>query len=335
MANDPKFARVSNTKNSLKKAVEEVSRDSREGEDQGEEIRLNKYISECGIASRRRADELINEGHVVVNGKKVYELGTKVRPLVDRITVSGKPIKPTTHKVYILFNKPKNVVTTMEDPEGRPAISDYFERLPVRVFPVGRLDWDSEGMILLTNDGEFAQKVNHPSEEILKTYMVKVSGHPSQDALDRLRRGVSIVGGGKVAAKGIERIRKGDSDKYDWIKIMISEGKNRQIRKMFEKIGFDVMKLQRVAIGRLRMPTALKRGEYLFLTYAGIEKIFQTDRDTDQEGAKKSGGGAKVSAKREARNDLSRTKGAAKPPRRGGGAPGRAAARARANRSSL
>ncbi|RYZ67206.1 MAG: rRNA pseudouridine synthase, partial [Proteobacteria bacterium] len=174
MANDPKFARVSNTKNSLKKAVEEVSRDSREALDkdgeQGEEIRLNKYISECGIASRRRADELINEGHVVVNGKKVYELGTKVRPTVDRITVSGKPIKPTTHKVYILFNKPKNVVTTMEDPEGRPAIADYFERLPVRVFPVGRLDWDSEGMILLTNDGEFAQKVNHPSEEILKTY---------------------------------------------------------------------------------------------------------------------------------------------------------------------
>ena len=280
MANDPKFARVSNTKNSLKKAVEEVSRDSREGDDGNEEIRLNKYISECGIASRRRADELINDGSVVVNGKKVYELGTKVRPSQDRITVMGKPIKPATHKVYILFNKPKNVVTTMEDPEGRPAIADYFERLPVRVFPVGRLDWDSEGMILLTNDGEFAQKVNHPSEEILKTYMVKVNGHPPQESLDRLRRGVSIVGGGKVAAKGIERIRKGDSDKYDWIKIMIAEGKNRQIRKMFEKIGFDVMKLQRVAIGRLRMPTALKRGEYLFLTYAGIEKIFQTDKDT-------------------------------------------------------
>lgn len=311
MANDPKFARVNNTKRSLKRAVEEVSRDTREDDAPADEIRLNKYISECGIASRRRADELINEGSVVVNGKKVYELGTKVRPSLDRITVNGKPIKPATHKIYILFNKPKNVVTTMEDPEGRPAIADYFERLPVRVFPVGRLDWDSEGMILLTNDGEFAQKVNHPSEEILKTYMVKVNGHPSQDQLDRLRRGISIVGG-KVSARGVERIRRGDSDKYDWIKIMIAEGKNRQIRRMFEKIGFDVLKLQRVAIGRLRMPTSLKRGEYVFLTYAGIEKIFQQEREEPAAAKPRVS-----SSKRESRNEVSRTRNAAKPvPRR-------------------
>jgi 23S rRNA pseudouridine2605 synthase len=241
------------------------------------EIRLNKYLSECGIASRRHADELINEGAVQVNGKKVYELGTKVRPGEDRITVKGKPVKPPTMKLYILFNKPKNVVTTMDDPLGRPTIADYFDRLPVRVFPVGRLDWDSEGMILLTNDGEFAQKVNHPSEEILKTYLVKLNGRPSNEHFERLRRGVSIIGG-KVAAKGVERIRRGDSDQYDWIKIMIGEGKNRQIRQMFEKIGFDVMKLQRVAIGRLRMPGSLKRGEYLFLTEKGVEKIFQGDK---------------------------------------------------------
>ena len=268
MANDPKFARVKNTKNSLKNAVKEVSRDARDSAalstasdaPEGDEIRLNKYIAECGLASRRRADELINEGCVTVNGKKVYELGTKVRPSQDRISVNGKPMKPPGHKIYILFNKPKNIVTTMEDPEGRPAIADYFERLPVRVFPVGRLDWDSEGMILLTNDGEFAQKVNHPSQEIYKTYLVKVNGKPSNDQLDRLRRGVSVIGG-KVQARNIERVKKGDSDQYDWIKLMISEGKNRQIRRMFEKIGFDVMKLQRVAIGRLRMPGTLKRGE--------------------------------------------------------------------------
>lgn len=239
-------------------------------------IRLNKYLSECGLASRRKADELIAEGSVIVNGKKVYELGTKVSPEVDRITVNGKPVKPPTQKVYILFHKPKNIVTTMDDPEGRPTIADYFERLPVRVFPVGRLDWDTEGMILLTNDGEFAQRVNHPSKEIIKTYLVKVSGHPTAENLERLKRGVSVVGG-KVAARHVERVRRGDSDKYDWIKIMIGEGKNRQVRRMFEKIGFDVLKLQRVAIGMLRMPSSLKRGEYLFLTEAGIKKIFEAE----------------------------------------------------------
>lgn len=239
-------------------------------------VRLNKYLSECGIASRRKADELIAEGSVIINGKKVYELGTKIRPTIDRITVSGKPVKPPTHKVYILFHKPKNVVTTMEDPAGRPTIADYFERLPVRVFPVGRLDWDTEGMILLTNDGEFAQKVNHPSKEILKTYLVKVDGHPSPDQFERLKRGVSVVGG-KVSARHVERVRRGDSDKYDWVKIIIGEGKNRQVRRMFEKIGFDVLKLQRVAIGMLRMPGSLKRGEYVFLTEAGVKKIFEAE----------------------------------------------------------
>ena len=368
MSNDPKFARIPNTKNSLKNALKTVSRDTRDPRDAesaeapaSDEIRLNKYIAECGLASRRRADELINEGSVVVNGKKVYELGTKVRPSIDRITVSGKPIKPPTHKIYILFNKPKNVVTTMEDPEGRPAIADYFDRLPVRVFPVGRLDWDSEGMILLTNDGEFAQKVNHPSQDIYKTYLVKISGHPSEDNLERLRRGVSVIGG-KVAAKNIERVKRGDSDKYDWIKIMISEGKNRQIRRMFEKIGFDVMKLQRVAIGRLRMPGTLKRGEYLFLTQAGLDKIFQGDKVEDvarasagvagrvRDGDAASSAEARpvgraagrpvragrspdrkpaVSAKREARNESSRNKNNPKPQRSrtGGRTAGKSASR--------
>jgi 23S rRNA pseudouridine2605 synthase len=240
----------------------------------GESVRLNKYLSECGVSSRRKADELIAEGAVLVNGKKVFELGTKVTPNKDRITVNGRPVKDQGKKIYILFHKPKNVVTTMEDPTGRATVADYFERLPVRVFPVGRLDWDTEGLLLLTNDGDFAQKVNHPSEEIPKTYLVKVDGKPTDQQLEKLKRGVSIIGG-KVAAKHAERIRRG-ADKYDWIKLVISEGKNRQIRRMFEKIGFDVIKLQRVAIGKLRMGT-LKRGEYVFLTEKGLDKIFQTE----------------------------------------------------------
>ncbi|MCM2281920.1 MAG: rRNA pseudouridine synthase [Bdellovibrionaceae bacterium] len=241
---------------------------------ESELIRLNKYLADCGIASRRKADQLIAEGKVVINGKKVYELGTRVDPTADKILVDGKPVKPATNKVYIMFHKPKNVVTTMEDPEGRPTIADYFNRLPVRVFPVGRLDWDTEGLLLLTNDGEFAQRIMHPAEEVPKTYLAKISGHASDDALIRLRRGVSIPGG-RVQALHVERIRRG-ADKYDWIKIVVGEGKNRQVRRMFEKIGFDVLKLQRVAIGRLRIGT-LERGEYVFLTEAGVQKIFQKE----------------------------------------------------------
>lgn len=241
-------------------------------------IRLNKWLSECGVASRRKADELIAEGAVLVNGKKVYELGLRVNPDTDRITVRGKPVKPTLQKIYILFNKPRNIVTTMNDPEGRPSISDFFGRIPVRVFPVGRLDFDTEGMILLTNDGEFAQKVNHPKNEILKTYLVKVSGQPSDHQLDKLRQGVTIPNGGRVAARKLERVRAKSRGEKDWLQIKIAEGKNRQVRLMFEKIGFDVIKLRRVAIGGLRMPKSLDRGQFVFLTEQGIAKIFAAEK---------------------------------------------------------
>jgi len=237
-------------------------------------IRLNKFLAESGIASRRKADELISSGEVMINGKKVFELGVRVDPKVDRILVSGKPVKPVTNKIYIMFHKPKNVVTTMEDPLGRPTIAEFVERLPVRVFPVGRLDWDTEGLLLLTNDGEFAQRVSHPRSDVPKTYLAKVSGKPSDEALRRLVRGVSIIGG-RVRALHVERITRG-ADQYDWIKLVVGEGKNRQIRRMFEKIGFDVLKLQRVAIGRLRLGT-LPRGEFVFLTEAGVAKIFQKE----------------------------------------------------------
>lgn len=239
-------------------------------------LRLNKLIADSGLASRRHADRMIEEGQVTVNGKRVYELGIKVDPSQDRILVNGKPLKKPLENIYVLLNKPRGVLTTMEDPLGRPTIAEYLEGVPGRVFPVGRLDWDSEGLLLLTNDGDFANRVTHPKEEVTKTYMVKVDGQPSKEDLQKLLRGVTIIGG-KVAAKHIEKVKRQEgSDKYDWYKMVITEGKNRQIRQMFEKIGFDVMKLQRVAIGRLRIGN-VERGELVFLNEAAIERVFLPD----------------------------------------------------------
>ncbi|AHZ83640.1 putative pseudouridylate synthase [Bdellovibrio bacteriovorus HD100] len=222
---------------------------------------------------------MIEEGLVTVNGKRVYELGIKVDPQSDRILVDGKPLrKPLTQKIYAILNKPTGVLTTMDDPHDRPTVAEYLTELPVRVFPVGRLDWDSEGMLLLTNDGDFANKVMHPKAEVTKTYLVKLNGKPEPFQLEKLKKGVSIVGG-KVSARHIEKIKKtGDnkSEKYEWYKIVITEGKNRQIRQMFAKIGFDVMRLQRVAIGRLRMG-AVKTGELVYLNDAAVQRVFLAD----------------------------------------------------------
>lgn len=248
-------------------------------------VRLNKLIADSGLASRRHADRMIEEGQVTVNGKRVYELGVKVDPTQDSIKVNGKMLqKPLAQKFYLVFNKPAGVLTTMDDPEGRPTVAEYLGGVPVRVFPVGRLDWDSEGMILLTNDGDYANKVMHPKAEVTKTYLVKLDGQPGPQHLEKLRHGVSIVGG-KVSARHIEKISKsGDkkSDKYEWYKIVITEGKNRQIRQMFAKIGFDVIKLQRVAIGRLRMGS-VKTGALVYINEAAAERVFLPD---DPEGLK-------------------------------------------------
>lgn len=231
-------------------------------------------MADSGLASRRAADRIIEEGRVVVNGKKVYELGTKVDPSLDKVIIDGKPLRAKQMPVYAMLYKPVGVLTTMEDPLERPTIKSFVEDLPVRLFPVGRLDWDSEGLLLLTNDGEYANRIMHPKSEITKTYLVKVNGHPTEEKIQKLLRGVTIEGG-KVAAKSVEKIKRG-ADQYGWLKIVITEGKNRQIRQMFEKIGFDVLKLQRVAIGRLRIGS-LDRGELVFLNEVAAERVFQAD----------------------------------------------------------
>jgi 23S rRNA pseudouridine2605 synthase len=249
-------------------------------------VRLNKLLAERGLSSRRGADKIISEGLVTVNGKKVYELGIKVNPNKDRIIVDGQPIKTKTERYYIMFHKPKNVITSMSDPLGRPTVNDYMVGVPDRVFPVGRLDWDSEGLILLTNDGEYAQRIMHPKTEVTKTYLVKLDGQPKQEKINKLLTGVSIPEGGKVKAKFVEKIKREksrgqkSSDKHDWYKIVITEGKNHQVREMFKKIGFDVLKLQRVAIGRLKLGT-LERGEYVFLNDAATKRVFLADLPED------------------------------------------------------
>lgn len=251
-------------------------------------VRLNKLLAERGLASRRGADKMIADGLVVVNGKKVYELGIKVNPNKDKIIVDGKPIKSKGENIYIMFNKPKNVITSMSDPLERPTVADFVGDLPARVFPIGRLDWDSEGLLLLTNDGDFAQKVMHPKTEVTKTYHVKLNGQPQEYQIKKLLTGVSIPGG-RVKAKHVEKLKmiktssKKTSDKNDWYKIIITEGKNHQVREMFKKIGYDVLKLHRVAIGKLRIG-ALERGQMVFLNEAATQRVFMQDLPEETHG---------------------------------------------------
>ena len=234
-------------------------------------VRLNKYLADHGIASRRKADEMIDEGRVQVNGRKVFELGIKIDPENDMVKVSGKLVQAKPQPVYFMFNKPRSVVTTTSDPQGRPIVLDYFKKVKKRIFPVGRLDWDTEGLLLMTNDGDFANEISSPESDISKTYHAKINGQITQAKMDKLRRGVSIVGG-KVRANHIKKLKKA-SEKKDWVEITITEGKNRQVRKMFEKVGLDVEKLKRVSIGNLKL-ASLKSGDYRPLTRKDMEKLF-------------------------------------------------------------
>ncbi|MCB0412450.1 MAG: rRNA pseudouridine synthase [Bdellovibrionales bacterium] len=241
------------------------------------EIRLNRFLAQAGLCSRRKADEWIEEGRVQVNGKTVYELGLRVSPQ-DRITVDHKPVRSEEPKVYLAFFKPINVLTTLSDPEERPCLTDFLPRnLKTRVFPVGRLDWDSEGLLLLTNDGDFAQMVAHPEKGVPKTYLVKLDGKPTDNQFLKLKKGVSIPGG-KARALNVKRVRHGDSSKYDWVQITIDEGRNRQVRKMFEKIGFDVKKLRRVAIGSYKLGT-MKAGQIITLSRLDLARVLTPPQD--------------------------------------------------------
>lgn len=257
-------------------------------------VRLNKFIALCGVASRRQADDLIRDGLVRVNGKTITELGQFVHPQRDTVVVKGKPVRPVQDKVYVVFNKPSRVVTSMNEATDRPSIKDYFTKARIRLFPVDKLDWDAEGMVLLTNDGEFAQRVSHSKNKTPQTYLVKLSGHPSDEQLRKLVRGFSILGGRihvhtarRMNAPNRKKRRTGSpsSEKYDWIKIIISEEKNERIRLMFHKLGFDVKKLRRIAIGSLKLAN-LDKGKFKILEADDIRKIFQIPKELKNDHSK-------------------------------------------------
>jgi 23S rRNA pseudouridine2605 synthase len=232
------------------------------------EKRLQKILSEMGITSRRKAEDLIFEGRVTVNGR-IATIGTKADPVKDHIKVDGKLLIRPEPKVYIMFNKPKNVVTSLHDPEGRPTVKDFLKGVKYRVFPVGRLDYDSEGLLLLTNDGDFAHAVLHPSKKISKTYLVKVKGILEEDEIEKLRAGVKLVEMLTAPAK-VKRIRKTENN--SWLEMTIYEGKKRQIRRMLEKTGHDVLKLKRISVDGLELGK-LEPGTFRYLTPEERDKI--------------------------------------------------------------
>jgi len=232
------------------------------------EQRLQKTLSEMGIASRRKAEELILEGRVTVNGR-VATIGMKADPAKDHIKLNGKLLIRPEPKVYLMFNKPAQVVTSLLDPEGRPTIKDFMKGVKYRIYPVGRLDYDSEGLLLLTNDGDFTQALLHPSKKIPKTYLVKVKGVPGEEQIHKLRTGIKLEDGMTAPAK-IEKLRKTENNA--WFEMTIHEGRKRQIRRMFDTVGHSVLKLKRIRINGIELKD-LKPGGYRYLTPAEVYKI--------------------------------------------------------------
>lgn len=232
--------------------------------------RLQKVISHAGIASRREAERLITEGRVAVNGSIVTRLGTKVDPTCDKVKVDDRLVKSFPEKVYIMMNKPVGCVSSLKDPQERPVVTDLLGNINTRVFPVGRLDYDAEGLLLLTNDGELAHRLQHPRYRISRTYEVKVKDVPTADGLSRLRKGVRLEDGITLPAK-VTFLKK--AMKNCWLKIIIYEGRNKQVKRMCAAIGHSVMKLKRVKLGPLGLGSLL-RGQYRHLTKDEVKKLY-------------------------------------------------------------
>ena len=235
-------------------------------------LRLNKFLAKWGAVSRRKAEDLIQKGQIFVNGKKIFEGGFLVNPKQDKVRIQKKYIKAADKKlVYLMFHKPSKMLSTSSDPKGRPTVMDCIPQNKERLFLVGRLDWDSEGLLLITNDGDFSNCVLRPKSRIPKTYLLKVRGVPKISDLKKITTGVSTAIGRRKALFA-QYNRRGE------IKVILSEGKKRQLRLMFEKLGFPVNKLKRVAIGRLNL-NRLPKKHFISLRESDLKKVFQIPKE--------------------------------------------------------
>jgi pseudouridine synthase len=219
--------------------------------------RLQKILSKAGITSRRKAEGLILQGRVSVNGKIVRELGTKAVLGRDEIRVDGKTIKPESEGVVLALFKPRRCVTTLHDPQGRRTVADFVNKFPMRLYPVGRLDYDAEGLLLLTNDGELAHRLQHPRYKVPKTYLVKVRGHPPAEALAILQQGVNLEDGITAPA---ELIVVEDDQKATWLSLTLREGRKHQVKRMCAAVGHPVLRLRRTKVGPIELDD-LRPGE--------------------------------------------------------------------------
>ena len=233
-------------------------------------IRLQKLLAQSGIASRRKCEELMLEGRVEVDGEIVTRLGTKVDPRTAVIRVDGERLPPISAHVYLVLNKPRGVVSTMSDPEGRRTLSDLVADRPERLFHVGRLDTDTSGLILLTNDGEFAHRMAHPSYEVDKTYVAEVDGAVSKETLARLRKGVTLEDGPVTVSRvSVVSHGQGGAKGRTIVELVIHEGRNRIVRRLLDHVGHPVKRLTRTAFGPVRLGS-LKTGELRELTSAEL-----------------------------------------------------------------
>lgn len=239
--------------------------------------RLQKILSQAGISSRREAETLITSGRVAVNGAVVTELGAKADPEKDVVTFDGRPVTVASRKLYILLNKPVGYMTTLKDPEGRPIVTDLLTGVKERVYPVGRLDYNTEGLLLLTNDGAWANRLAHPRHEVEKEYLVRVQGGVSPDQLSRLESGVDLEDG-KTAPARVAIVS--ESDRNTWVSVAIHEGRYRQVRRMCEAVGLSVVRLKRSRYGFLQLGD-LRPGQYRLLSPREAEQLIRQDRKAD------------------------------------------------------
>ncbi len=215
--------------------------------------RLHKVLASAGICSRRAAERLMEQGRVQVNGRIITRPGSQVDPARDSIAVDGKRLPRTSReKIYLMLNKPRGCVTTLSDPEGRPTIADLIRTVRSRVFPVGRLDFDSEGLLLVTNDGDLAHDLMHPGTGVEKTYTVKVRGQPDENALQRLARGIS-VDGRRARSSRLRRVKKSASSANSWLEVTVVEGRTHLVRRMLQSVGHTVLKLRRTRYDGIRL----------------------------------------------------------------------------------